>query len=56
MIRNQQEAGKVTTDFLNRLKGDAKDMKLNEFMKTDGTNTTNGAANNSTKEPAKSTP
>ncbi len=56
VIRNQQEAGKVTTDFLNRLKGDAKDMKLNEFMKTDGTNTTNGAANNSTKEPAKSTP
>jgi len=36
VIRNQQEAGKVTTDYLERIKGDTKDMKLNEFIKQPG--------------------
>ncbi len=36
VIKNQQEAGKVTTDYLDRLKGDTKDMKLNEFIKQPG--------------------
>ena len=55
VIRNQQEAGKVTKDYLNRIKGDTKDMKLNDFIQTDESNTTGGAGNSSTKEPAKST-
>ena len=48
VIKNQQEAGKVTTDYLGRLKGDTKDMKLNEFIKQSGD--TGG------KEPSKSAP
>ena len=56
VIRNQQEAGRVTTDYLNRLKVDTKDMKLNEFIKTDGPNTTNGAGDTGSKGPSKSAP
>jgi general secretion pathway protein D len=55
VIRNQQDAGRVTTEYLNRLKGDTKNMKLNEYIKTDGSNT-HGAGDGSSKEPAKSAP
>src|SRR5208283_3132629 len=32
VIKNQQEAGKVTNDYLDRIKGDTKDMKINELV------------------------
>ncbi len=56
VIRNQQEAGKVTKEYLNRLKDDTKDMNLNQFIKTDGSNTTSGAGDAAGKGPAKSAP
>ncbi len=55
VIRNQQEAGRVTTDYLNRLKGDTKDMKLNEFVNTEGQNT-HDVGDTGSKEPSKSAP
>ncbi len=53
VIRNQKDAGRVTTDYLDRLRGDTKDMKLNEFIKTDGQNT-HEAGDTGSKEPSKS--
>ncbi len=39
VIRNQQDAGKVTNDYLDRLKDDTKDMKLNKYMNPGGQKT-----------------
>jgi len=39
VIRNQEDAGKVTTDYLKRIKGDTKDVNLNEYINTDGQKT-----------------
>ncbi|MGD0280867.1 MAG: secretin N-terminal domain-containing protein [Dissulfurispiraceae bacterium] len=55
VIRNQQEAGKVTADYLKRLKGDTKDMKIDEFIKSDGQNP-HETGDSSIKEPSKNTP
>lgn len=54
VMRNQQEAGSVTTDYLNRLKVD-KDMKLDEFIKKDGTNS-HGVDNTGSKGPSVGAP
>jgi hypothetical protein len=32
-MRNQQEAGAVTTDYLNRYKGTTKDKAVDQFIK-----------------------
>ncbi len=57
VIRNQEDAGRVTNDYIKRIKGDTdtKDLKLNEFINTDGQNT-HAAGDTGSKEPSKSAP
>jgi type II secretory pathway component GspD/PulD (secretin) len=57
VMRNQQEAGRVTEDYLKRIKGDTntKDMKLNEYINTDGQNT-HAAGDSGSKGPSTSAP
>jgi len=35
VIKDQQEASNVTNDYLNRLKGDTKDLPIDKFLKSD---------------------
>jgi general secretion pathway protein D len=53
VIRNQEDAGRVTTDYLKRVKGDTKGMKLNEFISTEGQNK-HAVDDTGSKEPSKS--
>ena len=55
VIRNLQDAGTVTTDYLGRIKDDTKSMKLNKFISTDGQNT-HPTGDSISKEPSKSAP
>ena len=55
VIRNQQDAGKVTSDYLKRIKGDTKDVKLNEYISTGGQDThAAGDSGSGSKDPSKS--
>jgi general secretion pathway protein D len=55
VIKNQQEAGSVTTGYLNRLKGEVKDINIDEFIKS-GEQKKHDTGDSGNKEPSKSTP